>query len=216
MLDPALYPVARDVGLELVSMTGHDIDVGFNDYTNHREVSDRVRRNIAHAHKHGIGTVIVFAGTRGTKTERDGIDATTAGLAELTSEAASAGVTLLLELLNSKVDHPDQQCDNSAFAFEVARSVNSPALRVLYDCYHMQMMEGDLLNTIKANLDVIGHIHTAGVPGRRELDDRQETNWRAIAGLLSAKNYSGWVGHEFLPRGDAIDTLTDACRQFAL
>ncbi len=215
MLDANLYPMARDLGLSLVSITGHDIDHGFNDYRLHPELRDAIRRQIADAHDNGVGAVIVFAGKRADRTHQEGIDATTNGLAALSDEAASAGVALWLELLNSKVDHPDHQCDNSAFAFEVIRRIDSPAVRVLYDCYHMQTMEGDLLNTIASNIDLIGHIHTGGVPGRRELDDHQETNWRAVAGLLRAKNYSGWVGHEFLPRGDAVESLNAAHQLFA-
>jgi hydroxypyruvate isomerase len=215
MLPAELYPVARDAGLELVAMTGYDIDVGFNDRSHHAAVGDRVRRAIEHAHAEGVGAVIVFAGRREGRSEVEGLSNTIEGLAPLADEAKAAGVTLLLELLNSKVDHPDQQCDHSAFGFAVARAIASPGLRVLYDCYHMQLMEGDLINTIKANLDLIGHVHTAGVPGRRELDDRQEINWRAIAGLLRLKQYAGWVGHEFVPRGDPIETLREAFAQFS-
>ena len=90
------------------------------------------------------------------------------------------------------------------------RRVGSPALRLLYDCYHMQIMEGDLMRTLKANLEWIGHIHTGGVPGRRDLDDRQEVNWPAIAELLRRQNYAGWIGHEFIPRGDPRGALQQA------
>ena len=98
----------------------------------------------------------------------------------------------------------------------MVRRVNSPGLRFLYDAYHMQLMEGDLIRTIRENLELIGHIHTAGVPGRRDLDDRQEVNWRAIAGLLKHLNYAHWVGHEFVPRKERVAALRQAFELFAI
>jgi hydroxypyruvate isomerase len=130
------------------------------------------------------------------------------------AHAQGAGVRVLMELLNSKVDHPGQQCDRTAFGAAVVRQVGSPTLKLLYDGYHMQLMEGDLSRTIKANLDLIGHIHTAGAPGRRDLDDRQEINWRGVAGLLRHLDYGHWVGHEFIPRGEPIAALKQAIALF--
>jgi hydroxypyruvate isomerase len=123
-------------------------------------------------------------------------------------------VRLLLELLNSKVDHPGHQCDRTAFGAEIVRQLGDPGLRLLYDGYHMQLMEGDLSRTIVDHLDLIGHVHTAGAPGRRDLDDRQEINWRAIAGLLARKGYGQWVGHEFVPRGEPVAALAQAIALF--
>lgn len=215
MLTPDLYPVARDVGLELVSTTGHDLDAGFNNPANHTHLTDDIRAKIAHAHDEGIRGVIVFSGKRCGYSDHDAIGHMVDALAPLAKEAGQAGVELWLELLNSRIDHPGQQCDRSAFAFAVALAIDAPSFKVLYDCYHMQIMEGNLMSTIKANLDLIGHVHTAGVPGRRELDDRQEINWPAIAGLLHTSGYAGWVGHEFVPHGDPIATLRSALSQFS-
>jgi hydroxypyruvate isomerase len=159
--------------------------------------------------------VIVFSGDRiGDGADAPAIAACIEGLAPVVAHAEQAGVRLLMELLNSKVDHPGHQCDRTAFGAEVVRTIGSPALRLLYDGYHMQLMEGDLMRTIRANIDLIGHVHTAGAPGRRDLDDRQEIHWPAIAGLLRHLGYQGWVGHEFIPRGDPVAALRAALVQF--
>lgn len=215
MLPEALWPVARDAGLSLVTLTGHTLERGFNDPSLHAALADEVRRNIDTAAAGGCEAVIVFSGDRiGDGSDGPAIAACIEGLAPVVAHAEKAGVRLLLELLNSKVDHPGHQCDRTAFGAEVVRGVGSPALRLLYDGYHMQLMEGDLSRTIRANFDLIGHVHTAGAPGRRDLDDRQEIHWPAIAGLLRHLGYQGWVGHEFIPRGDPVAALRAALVQF--
>lgn len=215
MLPPELWPAARDAGLELVTVTGHDIEVGFNDPTAHPSLHARVGAAVESAADAGIPFVIVFSGNRQGSDEA-AIAACADGLRPIAEIAKANGVTLLLELLNSKVDHPGYHCDSSAFGFEVARRVDSHGLKILFDIYHMQVMEGNILATIRENIEHIGHIHTAGVPGRRDLDDRQELNWRAIAGLLRHLDYSGWVGHEFVPRQPPLQALAQASALFSL
>jgi hydroxypyruvate isomerase len=215
MLPDELWPLAADAGLEHVTITGHDIEVGFNDPANHPALRAQVSERIEAAAVNGIPMVIVFSGNRADVADADGIAACVDGLGPLAEQAEAAGVTLLLELLNSKVDHPDYHCDRSAWGFEVARQAALPGLRVLFDAYHMQVMEGDLLATMKADLDLIGHVHTAGVPGRRDLDDRQEVNWPGVAGFLRHRGFDGWVGHEFMPRGEPLAALADAHRLFS-
>lgn len=214
MLPRAHWPAARDAGLKIVTLSGHALEQGFNDPARHAALRDEVRRKIDDA-AGNVDAVIVFAGNRfGDGADAPAIAACVDGLAPVAAHAEQAGVRLLLELLNSKVDHPGQQCDRTAFGAEIVRQVNSPTLRLLYDGYHMQLMEGDLSRTIKANFDLIGHVHTAGAPGRHDLDDRQEINWRGIAGLLRRLHYDHWVGHEFVPRGDPIAALRQACALF--
>ena len=215
MLPEALWPAAASAGLEVVTLTGHELDRGFNDKANHADLTRTVEASIDTAVRGGIPFVIVFSGKRCGICDSAAMDHCVEGLAPLAATAQKQGVTLLLEGLNSKVDHPEHQCDHSAWGFEVVRRVDSPGLRFLYDVYHMQLMEGDLSNAIKANLDLIGHIHTAGAPGRRDLDDRQEVNWPGIAGLLKHLKYDGWVGHEFVPRGDRVAALRHAFGIFA-
>lgn len=215
MLPDDLWPVARDLGLSIVTVTGHKLEEGFNDPSRHAALESEVRQKIDTAAAGGAEAVIVFAGNRfGDGDDARAIDACARGLAPVVAHAEAAGVRLLLELLNSKVDHPGQQCDRTVFGAEVVRRIGSPTLRLLYDGYHMQLMEGDLSRTIKANLDLIGHVHTAGAPGRRDLDDRQEINWRGVAGLLRHLGYDGWVGHEFIPRGEPIAALRQAVALF--
>lgn len=215
MLPEDLWPVARDLGLTIVTETGHKLEEGFNDPSRHAALQDHMRRRIDVAAAGGVDAVIAFAGNRiGDGADAPAIAACVEGLRPVAAHAEAAGVRLLMELLNSKVDHPGQQCDRTAFGAAVVREVASPAFSLLYDGYHMQLMEGDLSRTIKANLDIIGHVHTAGAPGRRDLDDRQEINWRGIAGLLHHQGYPHWVGHEFIPRGEPIAALRAAIALF--
>lgn len=215
-LPPSLWPVARDCGLEPVLADGHEsLEVGFNDRANHAALADEVRRSLELAHREGVYSLAVNAGNRGTASDTDAIAICAEGLAPLAEEAAAAGVVLLLEPLNSKIDHPGNQCDSTAWAASVVDVVGSPGLRLLYDGYHMQIMEGDLSRTIAEYHDRIAHVHTAGVPGRHELDDRQEVNWGAIAQLLRDLGFDGHVAHEFVPRGDAVAALRDAFAVFS-
>ena len=119
-------------------------------------------------------------------------------------------MTLILELLNSKVDHADYQCDHTAWGVQVIDSVNSPRVKLLYDIYHMQIMEGDIIRTIRQHHTAIGHYHTAGNPGRHDLDDAQELNYPPIMRAILATGYEGYVGQEFIPRGDGAAALKAA------
>jgi hydroxypyruvate isomerase len=124
--------------------------------------------------------------------------------------AEKAGITLILELLNSKIDHPDYQCDRTSWAAAVCQLVNSPSLKLLYDIYHMQVQEGNVIQTLTANIQYIGHIHTAGVPGRADIDETQELNYPAIVRALGKAGYRGYLSHEFLSRGEALAALRRA------
>lgn len=206
---------AYDLGLELTVIDGHErIEVGFNDRANHRALADEVRRNLEIATAEGILNLSVASGDW-FGPPHDGISICVEGLAPLAAEAEAANVGLLLEPLNTKVDHAGHECDSTTWAVAVIEQVGSPALRMLYDTYHMQIMEGDLIRTIRAKLRHIGHVHTAGVPGRAELDDRQEVNWQAIAAVLREHDYPGYVTHEFIPQGDPVAALRQAFEVFA-
>jgi hydroxypyruvate isomerase len=201
---------AKALGLELSIIDGHHaIEVGFNSRDNHKSLSDQVRRNLALAVDEGIRNLSVAAGDW-TGPPHDGIGLCVEALGPLAVEAEAAGVGLLLEPLNTKVDHAGHECDSTAWAAAVVEQVGSPALQILYDAYHMQIMEGDLIRTIRNTFPLIGHVHTAGVPGRAELDDRQEVNWKAIATTLADVGFTGYVTHEFIPRGDTAAALRQA------
>lgn len=215
-LPPERWPEAKDCGLNLIIIDGHEpLEVGFNDRSQHRQLADQVRRNLEVAHAHQVRFLSVASGDSVGTSRQDSIAACVDSLAPLAEEAAAAGVVLLLEPLNTKVDHPGHDCDSTAWAATVVDRVGSPALNVLYDAYHMQIMEGDLIATITANLHRIGHVHTAGVPGRHELDHRQEVNWSAIGRLLRDVGYDGYVTHEFIPRGHPVEALRQAYAVFA-
>jgi hydroxypyruvate isomerase len=140
----------------------------------------------------------------------EGAKNTVAGLDRVKRIAEDHGVTICLELLNSKRDHHDYMCDHTAWGVRVVEEVNSPNVKLLYDIYHMQIMEGDLIATIRENLKWIGHFHTGGVPGRHELDGTQEVQWDGVMRAIADAGFKGYVAHEFVPVGDALESLRKA------
>lgn len=214
-LPEELWPRAKDLGLDLVIVDGHEsIDIGFNDPAQHADLFSQVRRALEAAHREGVLNLSVMSGATAAASDEEAIEICAEALAPLAAEAEQAGVGLLLEPLNTKVDHPGHQCRTTAWGAAVVDLVGSPALRILYDAYHMQLMEGDLLRTITTHLDRIGHVHTAGVPGRQELDEFQEVNWTALAHSLRRQGYDGFIGHEFVPRADPVAALRQAYALF--
>ncbi len=142
--------------------------------------------------------------------DASGAETTATGLRRVAKAAEDAGVTLVLELLNSKVDHHDYQCDHTAWGVQVIDWVDSPSVKLLYDIYHMQIMEGDIISTIRTHHRAFGHYHTAGNPGRHDLDDTQELNYPPIMRAILETGYTGYVGQEFIPRGDGAAALKAA------
>ncbi len=203
---------ARDLGLTIASHNGQrSLDRGWNDPANHSALAAELHSTLALAHAYRIPSLIVFSGNRQAgRSDEAGLENTVRGLAQLAPAAAQAGVTLLLELLNSKVDHPGYQCDRTAWGVEVCRRIASPRVKLLCDIYHLQVMEGDLLRTIEANSAEIGHYHTAGNPGRHDLDAAQEIFYPPLFRAIAATEYTGFVGHEFTPKGDPIAALQAA------
>jgi hydroxypyruvate isomerase len=158
----------------------------------------------------GVPQMIVFSGNRAGLDDAAGIRNCAQGLRRIMPLAERSGVTVIMELLNSKVDHKDYHADHTAWAVEVAKGVNSPSFRLLYDIYHMQVMEGDVIATIKAHLPWIAHFHTAGVPGRNEIDAAQELNYRGIAEYIASTGFTGVFAHEFIPKRDGAASLAEA------
>lgn len=199
-------------GLRVVSIGGHDsLPDGLNNADNHDRIAAELRESIDVAAANGVDGLICFSGNRiPGMDEQEAIANTAAGLRRAAPHAEAKGVNLNLELLNSKVNHVGYQCDHSAWGLAVVQQVESPNVKLLYDIYHMQIMEGDVTRTMTENLEAIGHIHTAGNPGRNELDDNQELNYRGICRALSRSGYGGYVGHEFHPRGDVVAALRQA------
>lgn len=190
---------------------GGEIPNGFNRLENHDKIEENFRKSIPLAAKAGVPNVITFSGNRKGMSDDQGAQNTITGLNRVKKIAEDHGVTICLELLNSKVNHPDYMCDHSAWGAQVMQAVNSPRIKLLYDIYHMQIMEGDLVRTIQKNIDWIGHFHTGGVPGRHELDNSQEVQWDGVMRGIAATNFRGFVAHEFVP-AKGHDPLT-ALRQ---
>jgi hydroxypyruvate isomerase len=213
LLPQELWGVARDAGLTIVSHGAGTIPRGLNRRAHHAEIEDEVNRMLGLAVEYGIPNLIVFSGNRAGLSDEAGVLVTAEGLRRLAPLAEAKGVTLVLELLNSKVDHADYQCDHTAWGVQVMNLVNSPRVKLLYDIYHMQIMEGDIIRTIReVAAPHIGHVHTAGNPGRRDLDDEQELCYPPIMRALKEIGYTGFVGQEFVPKGDALTALRTAYR----
>ncbi len=211
MCPQELWPKVIDGGLKVVTMGGHQsLTDGLNRRENHDRIEGEIHRNLETAVKWNVPALIVFSGNRCGLADDAGIEITAEGLKRVAKAAEEAGVTLVLELLNSKVDHADYQCDSTAWGVEVCKRVNSPRVKLLYDIYHMAIMEGDIIRTIKSNLPYIGHFHTAGNPGRNELDESQELYYPAIMRAIADSDYEGYVGQEFRPKGDPVAALEHA------
>lgn len=209
------WPLVRDHGLKIASIGGH---ASIIDGLNRRENRDRIVKEIAHnldlAAKWGIPNLICFSGSRAGLDDETGAQITAENLMRVAKMAEDAGVNLALELLNSKVDHPDYQCDKTVWGLKVIEMVNSPRVKLLYDIYHAQIMEGDIIATIRAHHHHFCHYHTAGNPGRNDLDDKQELNYPPIMRAIADTGYDGFVGQEFIPKGDpaaALKAAFDLC-----
>jgi len=189
---------------------GGDIASALNRVENHPKIEEAFRKNIPLAAKLGVPNVITFSGNRAGMSDEEGAKNTIAGLKRLKKIGEDNGVTICIELLNSKVDHKDYMCDHTAWGLQVVQAVNSPRVKLLYDIYHMQIMEGDLIATIQKNIDWLGHFHTGGVPHRHELDGTQEVQWDGVMRGIAATNYRGYVAHEFVPTHDPLTSLRQA------
>jgi hydroxypyruvate isomerase len=189
---------------------GGEIDNALSRIENHDKIEAAFRKSIPHAAKAGVPNVITFSGNRGSMSDEEGAKNVIAGLNRLKKVAEDHGVTICVELLNSKVDHKSYMCDHTAWGVRVMQAVNSPRAKLLYDIYHMQIMEGDLSRTITENIQWIGHFHTGGVPGRHELDNTQEVNWTGVMRAIAGTNFDGFVGHEFMPTRDPLVSLRQA------
>src|SRR5207302_2085579 len=214
LLGPEDWDPVREAGL--VCSMGYPtarndfIATGFNDRANHRMLLRELEETLPLAARHGVPNVIAMFGNRRGKSDAEAIDNCVAGLNQIKAQAEARRVTICLELLNSKVNHPDYQGDRTAFGVAVVKAVSSPRVKLLYDIYHMQIMEGDLIKTIRDQHEHIAHYHTGGVPGRHELDDTQEINWPAVCRAIVDSGFRGYLAHEFVPTRDPLTSLREA------
>lgn len=212
-ISPKEWPELKDNGI-VCSLTGsHSLKVGLNQKKNHESCLASIRKSIEDTSAAGFPNVICFSGngTPGLSRE-EGMDNCVEALKQVAGLAEKKNVTLCMELLNSKVNHKGYMCDTSAWGVEMCKKVGSPNVKLLYDIYHMQIMEGDIIRTIQNNIDYFGHIHTAGNPGRNEIDESQELYYPAIMRAIADSGYKGYVSHEFSAKGDPLKALEYAVR----
>jgi hydroxypyruvate isomerase len=208
------WPVMKEHGIAASIVGGAgSIKDGLNNTAKHPEFLQQLRTNIPAAAEFGWKRVLTMAGDRAGISDADGMAACVTILKEAVKIAEDHDVTICMELLNSKVDHAGYMCDHTAWGVEMCKRVESPRIKLLYDIYHMQIMEGDIIRTIRDNIAYIGHFHTAGNPGRRDLDEDQELYYpaimRAIAKLQEEGKYDGYVVHEFGPK-NGIESVKKA------
>ncbi|MDE2637461.1 MAG: TIM barrel protein [Chloroflexota bacterium] len=216
MTPPEMMQLTRDQGLKIATTMLHGpIPVGINDPKNWDDIKQQSEANLKLAQEWDIPYLICFSGNRAPGIDDEqGAENSIKQLEVLARDAESAGKVLILELLNSKVNHPDYMCDRTAWGVQVVSAVDSPSARLLYDIYHMQVMEGDVIQTIRDNHQWFAHYHTAGVPGRNEIGQTQELYYPAICRAIDETGFSGYVGQEFVPVGDwkaALRQAYDAC-----
>jgi len=211
MLNQKHWDLVRQHGMQVAIVGGHGtLTDGLNKRENHDRIEDQLLSNIDLAAKNDIPSLICFSGNREGLSDEEGIEICAEGVSRVTKVAEEKGITLCMELLNSKVNHPDYQCDHTAWGVELCKRVNSPNFKLLYDIYHMQIMEGDLIRTITENIKYIGHFHTAGNPGRRDMDEDQEIYYPAVMRAIAETDYDGYVSHEFGPKGDPLVAMRTA------
>jgi hydroxypyruvate isomerase len=196
------WPILKKYGLTAAMGWGAEkgITEGFNNPALHDELVQRYTALIPKAAAAGITQLICFSGNRRGLDDEKGLENCAVGLKRLMSVAEKHRITLSMELLNSKVDHGDYQCDRTDWGVALCEKVGSDQFKLLYDIYHMQIMEGDVIATIKKNSKYISHYHTGGVPGRAEIDETQELNYPAIMKAIVETGFKGFVGQEFIPR----------------
>jgi hydroxypyruvate isomerase len=209
---PKRYGLTCAMGYATVPNPDTRLTQGFNRVENHAWLIPAYQRAIPLAAAAGVSNVICFSGSRAGQNDDEGRAICARGLAPLVPIAEQHGVTLCMELLNSKWDHPDYQCDHTAWGVALAKQINSDRFKLLYDIYHMQIMEGDVIRTIRDNHRYIGHYHTGGVPGRHEIDSSQELNYPAVMRAIAESGFTGYVAQEFVPTRDPRTSLAEAVR----
>ncbi|MBX2895163.1 MAG: TIM barrel protein [Cyclobacteriaceae bacterium] len=224
-----LAKAAKEIGLKSIELLGADqwavvqkhgltcamayatdvgLNKGFNDPSLHEKLLKDYSISIPKAAAAGLKSVICFSGNANGLSAEQGIENCAKGLAPIMKIAEQHNILVQMELLNSKVDHKDYQCDHTAWGVALAEKLGSPNFKLLYDIYHMQIMEGDVIATIRKHHKYIGHYHTGGVPGRNEIDDTQELYYPAIMKAIVETGYTGFVGQEFIPkRPDKLASL---------
>ncbi len=211
LVGPDDWAAVKDHGLTCTMVPGAGgIVNGLNTPKDHPTLMEAFQKNIPAAAKAGFKNVITFSGSRRGMSDEEGWNNCAKILKEAVKIAEDHDIIIQMELLNSKVDHPDYQCDHTSWGVELCKRVESDHFKLLYDIYHMQIMEGDLIRTIEDNFEYIGHYHTGGNPGRNEIDDTQEINYPPIMKKIVELGYDGYVAQEFVPSRDPLESLKEA------
>jgi hydroxypyruvate isomerase len=206
-------PVVKKFGLTCAMMnTAGSISDGINRTANHARIEKQLRANIDFAAAEGLPNVLVMSGNRRGMADEEGLANCAESLKRVVGFAEEKKVTICMEGLNSKVDHKDYMYDHTKWGVELCKKVGSPRFKLLYDIYHMQIMEGDVIRTIRDNKEYIAHFHTGGNPGRHEIDETQELNYPAIVRAIVATGYTGFLGQEFIPQRDPLTSLAQGFR----
>lgn len=217
LVGPEYWPTLKKLGLICAMTPSHGFAKGFCHKEQHSECLDVLHKRIDESAEAGFPNVITFSGFRRGISDEEGMKNMVDGLKQIAGHAEKKKVNLCLEMLNSRVNiemkgHPDYFCDKIEMAAEVCKRVGSERMKILFDIYHVQIMEGDLIVRIKEFHPYIGHYHTAGVPGRGELDEAQEINYPAVMKTILATGYKGYVGQEFIPTRDKVASLNEAVK----
>jgi hydroxypyruvate isomerase len=201
-LTPTMYPPGP----------GGSIAEALNRKENHEKLEPLMHAAIDESKANGVPNIITFSGTRKGMPDAEGAENCVAFLNKVKAHAEDKGITICMEYLNSKVNHKDYMFDHIAWGVDVMQRVNSPRVKILYDIYHAQIMDGDIVRNIRDHIQWIGHFHTGGNPGRKEIDETQELNYRFIAKAIADLNFTGYLGHEYSPTQgrDAVASLKQA------
>jgi hydroxypyruvate isomerase len=218
LVGPGEWHILKQHGVDSSMCNGAELNLedGWGDAKFHKPLIENYRKHIDLVSEAGYKNLICFSGNKRGMDPEDGLKNATIGLKKILAQAEKRGVIIQMELFNSKIDHPDYFCDNSAWGIELCKRLDSPNFKLLYDIYHMQISEGDIIRTIQNNHQYFGHYHTAGVPGRNEIDDTQELFYPAIARAIQATGFKGYVAQEFMPKRatdqEKIESLQAAIR----
>jgi len=213
LIKPEDLPVLKKHGLTCAMIQGSGtISDCLNRIENHERIEKEVRESVDFAARENLPSVLCFSGNRKGMDDEQGLKNCAQGIKRFIGYAEKKGVTVCLELLNSKVNHKDYMADHTEWGVNLCKEVDSDRFKLLYDIYHMQIMEGDIIRTIRDSHQYIGHYHTAGVPGRNEIDDSQELYYPAIVKAIKQTGYDGFLGQEFIPVGDPVKAMEDAFR----
>ena len=213
LIGEADWPMLKKYGLIPTMAPGAGtIANALNRKESHATLEETMRSNLKKAAANGVPNVITFSGNRAGMGDEEAIDNCVAFLNKVKAQAEDLGINICMELLNSKVNHKDYQNDRVSFGAAVCKRVSSPRVKLLFDIYHVQIMEGDIIRNIRENFQWLAHFHTAGNPGRHEFDDTQEMNYRGIATAIADLGFKGWMAHEYSPLKDPLTSLDEALR----